>query len=153
MKWNDENTAKLKELVFAGKSNKEIAQVLEIDVNDVYNKRSQLGITMDKVKAAIDPVESNAADDEDNVRTKDEVLCKKQTWQEFRNSGLLWWINMILHTFGWAIVFEVDNKEITVYPARVRCRGFDEDGNTKGYIKVSQYLKENADDLLKEAKE
>nr|WP_297935692.1 hypothetical protein [uncultured Lachnoclostridium sp.] len=28
----------------------------------------------------------------------DDMVTKK-TWQEFRDSGLLWWINMILHTF------------------------------------------------------
>lgn len=30
--------------------------------------------------------------------SKDMVVEK--SWDEFRNSGLLWWINMILHTFG-----------------------------------------------------
>lgn len=69
MKWNDENTAKLKELVFAGKSNKEIAQIMEIKVNDVYNKRSQLGITMDKVKNL-----DSAPGVKENLRTRDEVL-------------------------------------------------------------------------------
>lgn len=69
MKWNDENTAKLKELVFAGKSNKEIAQIMEIKINDVYNKRSQLGITMDKIKdLAPAPMEK------ENLRTRDEVI-------------------------------------------------------------------------------
>lgn len=33
-------------------------------------------------------------------------MVVEKSWDEFRNSGLLWWINMILHTFGWAI--EVD---------------------------------------------
>ena len=83
-------------------------------------------------------------------------MMEKKSWQEFRNSGLFWWINMILHTFGWAIVVEQDNetKEIVqAYPARVSFRGFDNSSNTKGYIKVSQYMKENADKLLDESKE
>lgn len=68
-------------------------------------------------------------------------------------SGFLWWINMILHTFGWAIVVDIDdNGEITdAYPARVKFRGFGEKNNTEGYIKVSQYMKENVSDLLEEA--
>lgn len=77
----------------------------------------------------------------------------KKTWKEFRESGFLWWINMILHTFGWAIVVDIDdNGEITdAYPARVKFRGFGEKNNTEGYIKVSQYMKENVSDLLEEA--
>lgn len=81
-------------------------------------------------------------------------MVTKKTWKEFRESGFLWWINMILHTFGWAIVVDVnDNGEITnAYPARVKFRGFSEKNNTEGYIKVSQYMKENVSDLLEEAK-
>lgn len=81
-------------------------------------------------------------------------MVTKKTWKEFRENGFLWWINMILHTFGWAIVVDVDdNGEITdAYPARVKFRGFGEKNNTEGYIKVSQYMKENVSDLLEEAK-
>lgn len=80
-------------------------------------------------------------------------MVTKKTWKEFRESGFLWWINMILHTFGWAIVVDIDDKgEITAaYPARVKFRGFGEKNNTEGYIKVSQYMKENVSDLLEEA--
>ena len=67
---------------------------------------------------------------------------------------MLWWTNMILHTFGWAIFVDVnDNGEITnAYPARVKFRGFSEKSNTEGYIKVSRYIKENIADLLEESK-
>lgn len=59
---------------------------------------------------------------------------------------------MILHTFGWAIVVEMDNGKITeVYPARVKFRGFNEENNTDGYIGVSKFIVENAEELLKEA--
>ena len=40
-------------------------------------------------------------------------MVKKKTWQEFRKTGLLWFINTILHAFGWAIVVEVEKGEIT----------------------------------------
>ena len=55
----------------------------------------------------------------------------KKSWDEFRDNGLLWFINTILHMFGWAIVVEVDNGEvINAYPARVTFRGFSEESNT-----------------------
>lgn len=76
----------------------------------------------------------------------------KKTWSEFKKTGLFWWINQILHTFGWAIVYEYNGNElIDVYPARVEFRGFKEEVNRDGYIKVSQYLKENCNDILNEA--
>jgi len=76
----------------------------------------------------------------------------KKTWQEFMDSGLLWWINTILHTFGWAIVYSCnsDGTIKDVYPARVKFRGFHEAKNEEGYQKISKYMAENADELLKE---
>ena len=79
-------------------------------------------------------------------------MVEKKTWKVFRESGILWWANMILHTFGWAIVIEIENEEIVnAYPARVKYRGFGEQVNTDGYIKVSKYIAENANELKKEA--
>ena len=81
-------------------------------------------------------------------------MINRKTWEEFRNSGLLWWINQQLHIFDWSIVVVMeDDKILEVYPARVKFRGFDDNNNTQGYIKVSKYMKENADELLKEAEE
>jgi hypothetical protein len=80
-------------------------------------------------------------------------MVHQKDWTEFRENGLLWWVNMILHTFGWAIVFNMEyGKVINVYPARVKYRGFAEQNNTEGYAKVSQYLKDNAENLLEESK-
>lgn len=81
-------------------------------------------------------------------------MIKKKTWEEFRKTGLLWFVNVIIHVFGWAIVVEVeDGKIIDSYPARVKFRGFDEASNTIGYKNVSEYMKENASELWEEAKE
>lgn len=78
----------------------------------------------------------------------------KKTWDDFRKTGLLWWINMILHTFGWAIVIETENGEVIgAYPARVKYRGFSEEDNTIGYIKLSAFMNDNAEELLEEANE
>ena len=68
-------------------------------------------------------------------------MIKKKTWEEFRKTGLLWFVNVIIHVFGWAIVVEVeDGKIIDSYPARVKFRGFDEASNTIGYKNVSEYM-------------
>lgn len=80
---------------------------------------------------------------------------KKKTWNEFKETGLLWFINTTLHAFGWAIVIELDDngKIADAYPARVTFRGFSEDSNTKGYNKITEYMSNNAEELLKEIQE
>ena len=81
-------------------------------------------------------------------------MIERKTWKEFRDSKLLWFVNTILHTFGWAITVDIDNDKIVdVYPARVKFRGFSEKINTEGYIGLSEYMKENCEELLKEARE
>lgn len=80
---------------------------------------------------------------------------RRRTWKEFKDAGFLWWINMILHTFGWAIVVEVDEDDgiTTAYPARVTYRGFDEERNSQGYEQVSAYMDAKSSELLKESRE
>lgn len=81
-------------------------------------------------------------------------MVTEKTWGEFRESGLLWFLNSTLHMFGWAIVLEFEDDEfIRAYPARVKFRGFSEEANSNGYIKVSEHLKENIDELVEEAKD
>lgn len=81
-------------------------------------------------------------------------MIDKISWQEFKDSGMLWWINMILHTFGLAIVLDMEDGEVKdVYPARVKYRGFEEKSNVKGYVKVSEYMNKNAGILFEESKE
>jgi hypothetical protein len=82
-------------------------------------------------------------------------MITRCSWEDFKSTGLLWWINQILHTFGWAIVIVLndDEKVIDSYPARVKYRGFSTDIISKGYQKVSKYMEENAHILHQEAKE
>jgi hypothetical protein len=78
---------------------------------------------------------------------------EKKTWKEFQNTGLLWFVNTTLHVFGWAIVFrcnEEDGSILEVYPARVKFRGFEAKSNDAGYVKLTQYMKDNSDKLLEE---
>ena len=79
-------------------------------------------------------------------------MVSKKTWEEFRKTGLLFYINQILHVFGWAIVLDVDDSGniVDAYPARVKFRGFSADVIDKGYTRVTQYLKDNVDELLAE---
>lgn len=51
MKWSDEEVSKLREFCLAEILNAEIAKTLNVDISDVYAKRSQLGITIPKIKA------------------------------------------------------------------------------------------------------
>ena len=62
---------------------------------------------------------------------------------------------MILHTFGWAIVINVENdgRISDAYPARVKFRGFSEKNNSEGYQRVSQYMADNSEQLYEESKE
>ena len=80
---------------------------------------------------------------------------EEKTWKEFRESGLLWFVNTILHLFGWAIVvYTNDNGDIeNVSPARVSWRGVSGELNEKGYKSITKYLSENIEDLLKEVEQ
>jgi len=80
-------------------------------------------------------------------------VIDRKSWEEFRSAGLLWWVNRILHTFGWALVAEVekDGRITDMYPARVKFRGFPADCETEGFKALSSHIAENADALSKEA--
>ena len=85
----------------------------------------------------------------------EENMVIEETWLNFRDTGLLWFINQTLHLFGWAIVVELDaNGNITKgFPARCKFRGFDEKSTTEGYGKVTKYLQENISNLSKDLDE
>lgn len=36
----------------------------------------------------------------------EDKMIQRRTWEEFKDNKLLWFINSILHLFGWAIVLE-----------------------------------------------
>jgi len=79
-------------------------------------------------------------------------MVTKKTWEEFRSSKLLWFVNRSLHIFGWAICVELDeNGNINdAYPARVKFRGFDEKSEAEGFLGLSKYLEENITEIRKE---
>ena len=83
------------------------------------------------------------------------TMIERRSWSEFRATGLPWFVNTVLHAFGWAITFNVDDDGNIpeAYPSRVKFRGFSEKINSDGYKKVSRYLQENIDTLMSEAEE
>lgn len=89
----------------------------------------------------------------DKKEAKQMVFPK--TWEEFRATGLLLFINMFLHVFGWAIVVvvEEDGSVSKCYPARVKFRGFAHDSQDRAYKKLSAFMLENAEILKQEADE
>ncbi len=82
-------------------------------------------------------------------------MIRRKTWEEFQECKLLWWVNRLLHTFGWSIVIQMeqDGSISDVFPARVKFRGFSEKDEEEGFIGLSQYLKTAVDELAEETKE
>lgn len=78
-------------------------------------------------------------------------MIQKRDWKEFQDSGMLWWINRMLHLFGWVICFDFDNGELKeVYPARCKFRGFSPTCETEGFKQVTEFMLKNANDLIKD---
>ena len=76
-------------------------------------------------------------------------MLDQKTWDEFQNPGLLWLVNTFLHTFGWTLMTQVDDDGNIIggVPCRTDYRGFTTDINDEGYLKVTDWLKENIDML------
>jgi hypothetical protein len=82
-------------------------------------------------------------------------MIKEKNWEEFRASGMLWCANRILHMFGWALVFELEDDDTfrRCYPARVKFRGFHEIVEARGFQDLSLYLKDNINEIAEETME
>ena len=76
-------------------------------------------------------------------------MLDQKTWKEFQSTGLLWLVNTFLHTFGWTLMTQVDDDGNIIggVPCRTDFRGFTTDINDEGYLKVTDWLKENIDML------
>ena len=79
-------------------------------------------------------------------------MIEKMDLKEFRDSGMIWYINQQLHLFGMALALEYDddNNIIDFYPVKCKFRGFSNDVSDKGYNNLTKYLKDNVDELLKD---
>lgn len=66
-------------------------------------------------------------------------------WLEFQATGLLWWTNRILHTFGWSIVYVYDSETgdlLDVLPLRTSSLGFSQADDAVGLSKFHHLLRE-----------
>ena len=66
--------------------------------------------------------------------------------KEFKESGMLWFVNSILHAFGMALTWNPETDAIE--PAITKYRGFGEEYNDQGYRAVTEYMKDNVISLL-----
>ena len=89
-----------------------------------------------------------------------EKNIEEKRWHEFRDTGLLAFVNSFLHLFGWAIVFLEDTDSETgekfisrVFPARTKFRGFDNEAIGRCYAQLSNYMYENGKVLKEESEE
>lgn len=76
---------------------------------------------------------------------KTRAKVEPRTWEEFRESGLLWWVNRALHLFGWALCFEYPTQlhgDLKVYPARVDFKGFAPEVEKAQFANLEKHLKE-----------
>jgi hypothetical protein len=110
-------------------------------------------VTKKSVKETLSSMESGLPAVKNNVSpvvVHNEV--REMSWDAFRATGLLTFINGFLHIFGWAICVEYkDGTFIRAYPMRTPWRGFKEDTWTTAYGKIADYMAENADKIKKEA--
>ena len=78
------------------------------------------------------------------------MAMDKQTWTEFRKTGLLKFVNLFLHIFGWCIVVvesSITHDFIEAYPARCNFNGFSKE-DEKGFLKLRRFMR-NDEHLFK----
>ena len=65
-------------------------------------------------------------------------------------------VNKLLRVFGWSIVAYADDEVCKIYnifPVRTAYRGFERSSeDIENYVKISQWMKDNAEELLDEAR-
>lgn len=76
------------------------------------------------------------------------TYLKEISIAEFQDSGMLWFVNSILHNFGLCIAYDTEKQRI--FPAITKFRGFDEKNNDLGYKRMAVYMTDNAEEFLKD---
>ena len=111
------------------------------DAKDVHKLKSveKIAFEIKKLLEAkgekIDPLPEEKA-------AEKEAEWREESWDKLRETGLLRFLNMFLHIFGWAIQMEVDDygKIERVYPIRCKYDGFSE-GDEKMMRKIGAFVK------------
>ena len=78
-------------------------------------------------------------------------LMVRSSWQSFRETGLLLFVNSFLQIFGWTIVVEYgeNNTVKEVYPVKTKFRGFTEEAVDKAYKDLTKYIDNNIEEIKK----
>lgn len=71
--------------------------------------------------------------------------------KEFKESGMLWFVNSILHTFGMALTWNPETDVIE--PVITKFRGFEEKYNDQGYRALTEYMRDNSASLMPDVTE
>jgi len=69
---------------------------------------------------------------------------RRHTWDQFREAGMLWTINRVLHIFGWCVVVSTDDETgetLGAFPVRTGWRGFTREREERGYRRVTAWMK------------
>jgi len=70
----------------------------------------------------------------------------EKSLEEFKKTGLLWFVNRILHLFGWVLVLECeDNGRFTrLYPVHTTFSGSTKEFENNGFKKLVEYLQDSS---------
>lgn len=81
-----------------------------------------------------------------------ESAIEARTWNEFRESGMVYAANKVLHMFGWCLVFATDEQSGLqyCYPARTLYRSFALESECAGTQRLNQWMRDAAESLAKE---
>jgi len=71
--------------------------------------------------------------------------------KDFRDTGLLMFINQILHVFGWVICAVGEGDDMYLVPARTNFRGFTQSSIDSNYEKVARWIRDNGKEIYDEA--
>ena len=85
------------------------------------------------------------------IRIVESKMMVEKDIGEFKDSGMLAFANLILHTFGWCIAVEKNEAGSRMYPARTKFRGIGVEHSRLMYQKISKFMAENGDVLLEES--
>jgi hypothetical protein len=77
---------------------------------------------------------------------KDEML-EEIPVKEFKDSGLLFFVNLVLQPLGISLVVEIHDNIYRLFPARTKYRGFSNESQDNGYKHLNEYLKKNIDKI------
>ena len=123
--------------------------MMPIEVKNPWNEKENEAMTKNKVEKMDEATKESVM--EATVVVHKEV--REMSWDAFRATGLLTFINGFLHIFGWSICVEYkDGTFIRAYPMRTPWRGFKEETWTTAYGKIADYMAENADKIKEETK-